>query len=276
MIDVTVILIPGLVFIIGLIFGSFFNVMICRLPVNRSIVWPGSHCPDCESPLKIWHNIPLFSYLFLRGRCAFCKEKISIQYPAVEILTGVLTVFLWFALGKDILTEDRWWLRLYGLAQTGSLLILIPVTLIDLRHYIIPDSITLGGLIAGLSLSFIPGGTTPLQALLGAAAGGGTLLSVGFLGELVFKKKEAMGGGDIKLMACIGAFWGWKTVLLGIVFASFLGALAGIILIAFGTLRKDHQIPFGPFLAAGSWVAVLYGDSLLTAYIRFIDLTVLL
>ncbi|MFP4416791.1 MAG: prepilin peptidase [Chitinispirillaceae bacterium] len=271
MIEPTTYFLPALVLIFGLMIGSFFNVLIYRLPRNESVVWPGSHCPDCRNRLKLWHNIPVISYLFLRGACAFCRKKVSLRYPVVEIVTALLALWLWFSLGTQSMTGVSWWRDLYTIARMLSLLILLPVSLIDLRHYIIPDAITIGGLIAGLALSFIPGDLTPLQAVLGMAAGGGSLYCVGLFGEYVLRKEDSMGGGDIKLMAFLGAFWGWQTVLMGIVFASFMGALVGVGMIILGALKKDRHIPFGPFLAAGCWTAVLYGDYLLRSYIAFID-----
>ncbi len=245
-------------------------MLIYRLPLDKSIVWPGSRCPRCDTPLKARHNIPLISFIFLRGKCAFCDRPISFRYPAVELLTGILALGLWYSMGEQML-QGKWWQITYSTIQLLSLLILIPAAIIDLRHYIIPDSITIGGLLAGLTLSFIPGNPSPAEAFLGMTAGGGSLLCVGYMGEIIFRKKETMGGGDIKLMAFMGAFWGWQSALLGIVFASFLGAVAGIFLISSGTLRKDHHIPFGPFLAAGIWTAVLYGETILSSYFQLID-----
>jgi leader peptidase (prepilin peptidase)/N-methyltransferase len=151
------------------------------------------------------------------------------------------------------------------------LLILIPVAVIDLYHYIIPDSISLGGLAAACLVSFVPGGLSPQQAALGVLAGGGSLLAVGLIGEWILKKKDAMGGGDIKLMAFTGAAFGWQTALLGIVFGSLCGSIIGIGLIIAGKLGKERRIPFGPFLAIGIWTAALYGQRILDAYMRLIE-----
>ena len=255
----------------GLILGSFFNVLIYRIPKGESIVWPGSRCTQCGRPIRAVENIPLFSYIFLGGRCAGCKEKISPQYPLVEFVTLCLALVAWFFIAKPFLSSIHpWWEYLFLALQIISFLILVPVAVIDYHHYIIPDAISLGGLGCGIAFAFIPGGITPLQSLYGILAGGGSLYLLGFVGELLFKK-EAMGGGDIKLMAFLGAVWGWKIALLSIMFGAVFGSILGVLLMAVRILPKDHQIPFGPFLGLGFWLAVLFGEELVRAYFQFVQ-----
>ena len=259
----------GVVFVFGLIFGSFFNVVIIRLPKNQSIVWPGSRCPYCNHKITFFENIPLLSYLFLGGRCSSCQSKISIQYPIIEFITGYASLMLWFFIVRPFLAYPHpWWEYITISVQTLSLLILIPVSVIDIYHYIIPDSISLGGLILGILTVFLPGGLTPLQCLLGILAGGGTLYLVGLIGEWILKK-EAMGFGDVKLMAFLGSIWGWKFSFLSIMYGSLFGSVIGIVFIR--VLPKDNRIPFGPFLGLGAWVTVLFGDKMIKLYIDTIN-----
>ena len=262
-------LIAVLAVIYGMILGSFFNVLICRVPGNKSILRPASHCPRCGTPLKPWHNIPVVSYLFLRGRCAFCKKPISPVYPVVELITGAMALLLWILYIAPQLPAAR--PRIICLAfESLFLLFMIPVTVIDFRHYIIPDRLTLTFLAVAAGISFLPGTRTPLSSLFGILAGGGSLLLVGIIGTALLKK-DAMGGGDIKLMAAAGAFWGAQTVLLSIIFGALVGALYGMALLATRRINSEHQIPFGPFLGAGTWLAVLYGEDILNWYMTGID-----
>lgn len=264
-----------LFFLIGLILGSFFNVLIYRLPEGKSIVLPGSYCPACGRPVRIHENIPILSYIFLRGKCAGCKEKISLQYPLVEAVTAVLTLVLWHTLIAPFAADQHAWWDYFLLAlQFMTLLILIPISVIDYYHYIIPDSITLSGLVIGIAVSFIPGGITPQLSLIGVLTGGGTLLCIGLFGEYIMRKKDAMGGGDIKLLACIGAVWGWKIALLAIVLGALLGSIIGVLLILLKVLDKDHRIPFGPFLGVGVWAAFLFGETIITRYFALIEMLV--
>lgn len=263
---------PLLVVAFGLILGSFFNVLIYRLPREESIIMPGSRCPSCGRPILPHENIPIFSYILLRGKCAGCKGKISIQYPLVEFVTAALSLVLWYTLVFEyIAAELNWWDYMTLILRVLTLLILIPVSVIDYHHYIIPDSITLGGLVLGIAVSFIPGQLTPLQSLIGVATGGGILLLIGSIGQFLFKKKEAMGGGDIKLLAFAGAVFGWKLAIMTIAFGALFGSVIGLIMMAIKILPQDHKIPFGPFLAVGAWVALLFGDTIVTAYFNFIE-----
>ncbi|MBN1130839.1 MAG: prepilin peptidase [Chitinispirillaceae bacterium] len=263
-------LIAGIfVAVFGLILGSFFNVLIWRLPRDESIVRPASHCPRCNRPIRAIENIPLLSYLFLRGKCAGCKKRISPVYPLIELSTALAALILWNTLAP-MKTAD-WAQTTHLVLQLLALLLLIPVTVIDLRHYIIPDVITLPLAVAALLASFLPGDTTPLTSLAGLLAGSGTLLAIGWLGMIAFRKGDAMGGGDIKLLAAIGALWGPKIALLAIMFGSVFGTLAAMALIVSRRLSRDHHIPFGPWLAAGTWTAVLAGDGIINSYFALVN-----
>ena len=241
-----------MVFVFGLIIGSFCNVVIFRFPLGQSIVSPGSHCRTCLSPIRPWQNIPLFSYFLLRGRCRVCREPISPRYPAVELASGLLYVLLWLKFGLSLP------LVVYALFSSA----LLVVALIDLDHKIIPDVITLPGMVLGLVLSpwaLIP---TPLASFIGLLAGGLFFYIVAVI------SKGGMGGGDIKLIAMIGAFLGWQ----GVFFTIFVGALAGsvvgmILMITKKKGRKD-KVPFGPFLSFAAILYTLLGDNIVHWYIQ--------
>ncbi|MGA2193286.1 MAG: prepilin peptidase [Nitrospirota bacterium] len=241
---------------IGLVVGSFLNVCIYRLPRGKSIVFPPSACPACGTAIKPWQNIPLISYVFLRGRCASCGAGISIRYPAVELLNGLLYTAAFYKFGVSFMTP----------AVMALLSALVVVTFIDIEHKIIPDGITLPGIAIGLVMGPAVFKTGILGSVIGMVAGGGVLLLVGFLGELIMHK-EGMGGGDVKLMAMLGAFLGWKTVLIIIFIGSFLGSATGLLLIIFNVIKRENYIPFGPFLAAGAVIAIFYGDRLTRWYV---------
>jgi leader peptidase (prepilin peptidase)/N-methyltransferase len=209
----------------------------------------------------------VFSYLILGGKCRFCKVRISIVYPIVEALTAVSLIALWEVMGiTALLLNNPWHQNILPLLQIASLIILIPISVIDLRHYIIPDRFSLTFLALGLAVSFIPGGITPVESLIGALAGGGTLFAMGMIGTLILKKGDAMGMGDVKLMAFLGALWGYKAALFGIAFGAFFGSLAGGVLIFTKKLNDDHRIPFGPFLGAGTVAAIFFGDTFFNWY----------
>jgi leader peptidase (prepilin peptidase)/N-methyltransferase len=238
--------VPVLVFLLGLCIGSFVNVLVFRLPESESVVSPGSRCRACDRPLAWYENIPLLSYLALGGRCRACRAPISFQYPLVELAVALLFVgnFLWFGgtaagdrAGLAMLARPGW---IIGAVFTT---ILLAIALTDLRTYLIPDELSVGGMLLGLALSLLPGGLGPLQAFLGAFAGGALLLAVAWLGSAVFRK-EAMGGGDIKMLAMIGAFVGWQ----GIFLTLFLGALLGSVVYGPIVLVQRRRRP----LAAGA------------------------
>lgn len=254
-------------FLFGLLFGSFFNVLIWRLPRGESVVKPGSHCVTCGRPVRPLENIPLVSYAVLGGKCAGCGGRISPIYPAIELLTGAAAAALWlWAIAPRLPGLTAWQAPVLAV-QIASLLLLIPISVIDIKHYLIYDLFTLPGAAISFALSLLPGGLAWTQSLLGIAAGGGTLFAVGWIGKLVFRK-EAMGLGDVKLMAWFGALFGWEAAFVAIIASSLLGTLAGIALMATKRLQPSHHLPFGPFLAAGLWIAVLAGHWLTDRYFQ--------
>lgn len=237
--------------ILGASVGSFMNVCVSRLPRGESLIRPRSKCPGCGGPIAWYDNVPLLSWILLRGRCRQCRQPISIQYPAIELVTAAIWV------GMALLYGPTW------RSLQGSILfsLLLTISLIDARHYLIPDALSLGGLGAGLALALLPGPPSILTALIGGALGFGVLLAVGVLGEWVFKK-PAMGGGDIKMMAMVGAFLGPAGAMLTI----FLGALAGTIVFAPLSLKTKKEVPFGVFLGLGAAIAFLFGEALVDWY----------
>lgn len=251
----------GMAMVLGALVGSFFNVVVYRFPIGLSVIWPPSRCPVCERGIRPLENIPVLSWIFLRGRCAGCQTRISLEYPLVEATTsltaGLLTAYLVF-----YMPLAPWDFRI-GLLYLG--LVSIPITLIDIRHYLIPDMLDLTGLVLGLALAFLPGGLTPLDSFLGAAISGGFLWSVGFVAERLLKK-EAMGLGDVKLIAMCGALFGLGDTMLGLLFASFLGTLVGLPLLWLGRLGETKHLPFGPFICAGVLLSVMAGSPLVNAY----------
>jgi len=237
--------------VLGAATGSFLNVCVVRLPAEESVVRPPSRCPGCAARIAWYDNIPILSYLWLRGRCRHCGEPISARYPLVEASTALV----W--LGMAVWYGPSW------RALEGAVLfsLLLGIALIDARHYLIPDVLSVGGLAAGLALSLLPGGVGPLEAA-GAAAGGFLLLwLVGVVGEW-WLDRPAMGGGDMKLLAMIGAFLGPVDTLLSL----FLGALTGTVVFGPVSLKTGKLVPFGVFLALGAALAFLFGDPLTEWY----------
>lgn len=223
-------------------------------------------------PIRPYENIPVLSFILLGGRCAGCRQPISVQYPLVETATALAAYAVWLYLVKPQIASlhSPTAAASVGL-QIVVLLLMIPITVIDVRHYLIPDSLTLPWLCAAVLVSFLPGGITPLQCVIGVLCGGGSLFAAGFIGERLFKKGEAMGGGDIKLMALVGAAFAWKIAVLAIVFAAIAGSIVGLTLIACKALSKSHAIPFGPFLGLGLWIAVFFGDVIVRLYLTFLE-----
>lgn len=252
-----------ILFLLGLITGSFLNVCIYRLPRGLSIIRPGSRCPECSSPIRPVDNIPILSFFILRGRCRVCGARIHWRYPLVELLNGLL-----------------WGLGFYKFGLSISLLpvliflsSLIVVTFIDLEHMVIPDLITIPGVLLGISSSFIMADPFLryehhgiLNSLKGALAGFLLFLTIAKTGRWVFKK-EAMGGGDIKLMAMVGAFTGWKGVILTTFAGSLIGSIIGIAIII-KRKSSDTVIPFGPYLAMGATIAILFGQEILNLWMK--------
>ncbi|WHZ27255.1 MAG: Leader peptidase (Prepilin peptidase) / N-methyltransferase [Nitrospira sp.] len=247
-----IILIAGL---LGALIGSFLNVCIYRLPRQESIVWPGSHCPRCAQPIAWYDNIPILSYLALAGRCRYCTASISFRYPVVELLnaTGYAGVVWIFGLNGIAVT--------YGLLYSA----LLVAAGTDLSHKIIPNALTFPGIILGLvcATTILPLGF--LGSVLGVFVGGGILWILAWASPYLFGK-EGMGGGDIKLMAMVGAFLGWKPALITIMIGSLLGSLVGVTLIAAQIIKREEYIPFGPFLVCGALVTLFFGQPILDWY----------
>ena len=247
-----------LIFILGLIVGSFSNVCIYRIPRNESIVYPASHCPKCRSNISPKDNIPLLSYILLKGRCRNCKSKISIQYPVVEFLTGFIYLIIYLIYGLSIQT------LIYIILSSA----LIIIAFIDLNEQIVPDVISLPGIVIGFIISFFVPYISFVHSALGVLVGGGIILIIGLAGSAIFKK-EAMGGGDVKLAAMIGAFLGWRYIIISLFLGFFLGALAGIILILSKIKSREDVVPFGPFIVLGSFITLLWGEKIISWYIGF-------
>ncbi len=252
-----------IVFLFGISFGSFLNVLIYRLPARQSLIKPPSKCPECESPIKFYDNIPIISYIILGGKCRQCKKSISLRYPVIEILSGLLTVYAIYSFGFSI----------KGFEVVFLSLVFLAIFFIDLDHTIIPDVFTIPGIFIGLALGFLPGSIVGWkQSLIGIAIGAGAFLLVGIMGRMIFKK-EALGFGDVKYAAMVGAFLGWKNLLLMLIIASFLGSIIGISMIYLsGKKGKTTYIPFGPFLTVGAWVAIYFGDDLIKAYLNLVGI----
>ncbi|NWF91951.1 MAG: prepilin peptidase [Syntrophaceae bacterium] len=242
--------------IFGAIVGSFLNVCIWRLPKGESIVSPGSHCPHCSHPIRFYDNIPLISYLLLGGRCRHCKGSISAQYPLVEGVTALSSLLLFLKHGFSFS-------YLYYFAfLTG----LITVTVIDLYHQIIPDVISIPGIVIGLLGALIIPHITFLRSLLGVLLGGGSLFLVATAYQWLFKR-EGMGGGDVKLLAMIGAFLGWDAVILTILLSSLIGSITGILVIILKGKDFKYAIPFGPFLSLGAAISLYSGEDIVRWYL---------
>ena len=254
----------------GAMLGSFLNVCVYRLPRNESVIRPASHCPGCGKPIAWYDNVPLVSFLLLRARCRHCGARISAQYPAIELAVGVIWAgaALWWGLSWDALSAALLTTLLLGIALT------------DARHFLIPDEFSLGGLGAGLALSLVPGGISPLFSALGAAAGFALLWVIKAGGDWALarglirgeelrqvldagEKPTTLGGGDLKMMAMVGSFLGPRGVLL----TAFLGSLAGVVVfLPLVVLKRKSPIPFGVFLAVGAVATLLAGDALMAWY----------
>ena len=245
-------------FILGAIIGSFLNVCICRLPKEESIVRPGSHCPQCKNPIRSYDNIPLLSYALLRGKCRHCGQPISLQYPIVEGITALSSWILFVKFGPSLS-------YLFFFSFVAALIV---ITVIDLYHQIIPDVISLPGIGVGLLGSLVPVHLPFFDSLLGLLLGGGSLFVVATVYQWLFKR-EGMGGGDVKLLAMIGAFLGWKAVILTILLSSFIGSLVGISIMLVKGKDFKYAIPFGPFLSLGAVISLFYGEEVIRWYFYF-------
>ncbi|MDT8317823.1 MAG: A24 family peptidase [bacterium] len=244
-------------FLIGISIGSFLNVCIARIPQKKSVVSPPSNCPKCGYGIKFYDNIPILSYLLLLGKCRQCKIPISVRYPLVELLAGMLSVLIMVYYGPSIS-----YLVYFCLVSA-----LITITFIDLDHRIIPDVISLPAIPIGFLASFVLVQLSWLDSLIGILVGGGSLLLV----AVVYEKltgHEGMGGGDIKLLAMLGAFLGWEGVLFTIMASSLLGTVIGGGAMLVSGKGRRFAIPFGPFLSLGAVLYILWGDILIRWYLE--------
>lgn len=281
----------GICGILGLLVGSFVNVVILRLPVMMKRQWreqceslsgnddenaaaalpeqesrfnlayPPSHCPKCQHKIRAWENIPVFSYLLLRGRCSACGQPIPLRYPVVEAVCGILSVIVAWHFGFG-------WQSAFALLLTWALLIL---SVIDFDHQLLPDSITLPLLWLGLILSLFDVFVDSRTAIIGATAGYLSLWTVFQLFKLL-TGKEGMGFGDFKLLAVFGAWLGWQNLLTVVLLSSLVGACIGIIMITLRGHDRQIPIPFGPYLATAGWVTLLWGNAILTAYMNWMGI----
>jgi leader peptidase (prepilin peptidase) / N-methyltransferase len=239
---------------LGLVVGSFLNVCIHRLPRKASIVQPPSTCPTCGYVLRWFDNIPVVSYTLLGGRCRQCRTPISIRYPIVELVTMAVFVVHYMVFGLDIILVPR---LLFAS-------VLIALFAIDLEHHLLPNVVTLPGIVVGLAFSVLLPPGLP-DALIGVIVGGGVLW---LIGEAYYRYsgQEGMGGGDVKMLAMIGAFLGWKLVILTLVLSSILGSLIGVLVIAIRRGGLKYALPYGTFLALAALIASLYGDRIVAWY----------
>jgi leader peptidase (prepilin peptidase)/N-methyltransferase len=239
--------------VVGAVLGSFLNVCIYRLPRGLSIVYPPSHCPHCHSPIKWWQNIPIISFILLKGRCSWCQTPISFRYPLVEILSAGVTVL--------VVAQDG--AILHMIWAEAFLLSLIVATFVDIDFQIIPDSISLGGLVWGITASFAGASlVTPAQMGLGILVCGGIFLAIALI------VPHGMGGGDVKLAAMFGANLGLAKGLLAMFLGICYGSVIGVLLLAFKIKGRKDRIPFGPFLVLGAYTAYLWGEEVIRWYLR--------
>ncbi|HUE88985.1 MAG TPA: prepilin peptidase [Vicinamibacterales bacterium] len=243
--------------VLGVCVGSFLNVCIYRLPRGQSLASPPSRCPGCERPLRWYHNIPIVSWIALRGRCAYCHAPISMQYPIIELVTALVWVLI-------VWMTPVGWLLASRLVLATALIVLF---MIDLEHQLLPNVITLPGILVGSAFSFVapPG---PVDSLLGILLGGGVLYGIA-AAYYVLRKEEGMGMGDVKMLAMVGAFLGWRAVLLTLVLSSFAGAVIGVAMMGLQKGNLRYALPFGTFLAAGTLIAMLFGERMLEWYLGY-------
>jgi leader peptidase (prepilin peptidase)/N-methyltransferase len=265
-------------FVMGAVFGSFLNVVILRLPALLEYDWrcqcrdllelegdpadrpPGivfsrSKCPDCGHAIRAWENVPLLSYVALRGRCSNCRKRISARYPIVEFVTGVLFAVTIWHFGPTVQGLTALLLTLFLIAMTG----------IDIDHQLLPDNLTIPLMWGGIALSFWSVHADLASSVAGAIAGYLVLWSIYHLFRLA-TGKEGMGYGDFKLLAALGAWLGWQMLPIVVIFSSVVGAVAGLAMIGSGRLKRDTPMPFGPFIAAAGWIALIWGQDIVDLY----------
>ncbi|MBI4525488.1 MAG: prepilin peptidase [Deltaproteobacteria bacterium] len=253
--------VPAIVFVFGAVVGSFLNVCIVRIPKRESVVSPPSHCPRCKTSLRFYDNVPLISYLLLRGRCRFCGGAISARYFFVELMTALLGVALWYRFGLGIAFFIYF-------AFVASLIV---ISFVDLDLRIIPDAISLPGIAVGFVASILSSSISapfsytpsPMDSFLGILLGGGILFLVAWVYQLL-TGKEGMGGGDIKLLAMIGSFLGWASVLLTLFLASLTGSVVGVSFMLAKGVDTKYALPFGPFLCVGAVLDLFFGEELVS------------
>ncbi|PTX16995.1 MULTISPECIES: prepilin peptidase [Halanaerobium] len=243
-----------LLFITGLVIGSFLNVVIYRLPTGKSIIYPPSHCPNCGHKLSMLELIPVLSYIFLRGKCKNCKADISIRYPIIELLTGIIFIINYIYISDLIILAA-------GLVFSSLMIVL---TMIDVDHQILPDQLTLGGLVVGLSFSFFRTDITFIYSLIGVLAAGGLLFLIAFL------SKGGMGGGDIKMMAMVGSFTGPVIAVTAVFLGALIALMAHLPGVISGKTGMKTKLPFGPFLAVASLILWFYSEELFAMYLSLI------
>lgn len=270
--------------LLGASVGSFLNVCIHRIPREMSIVTPRSHCPRCGKMIPWYYNLPLFSYIFLKGKCGFCEGKISARYFTVELITALLFFAVWLKFVPEGKTPPIGLVPVHHIALVPIYWLffssLILGTFVDFEHLIIPDRVTLGGILAGLALSAVfplmHGETEIMRSLLwsslGALLGWGSLWIIAVLGEFLLKK-EAMGFGDVKLLGAIGAFLGSKAVFFTIFLSSLSGSIVGISLVVLGKKKMQSKIPYGPYIALAAIIWVLWGQALWNKYSNILSMT---
>ena len=245
-------------FVLGSVADSFLNVSISRIPAGESVVSPRSRCQSCKTTIRWYHNIPVFSWVLLRGKCAYCGEKVSVRYALVEALTGLVYVFTLWHFGPHPVLPLIW---IFCSA-------LIVITFVDLDHKIIPDVISLPGILFGFACSFVVPWTNWIDSLLGIVVGYGSLWIVG-IAYYMLTKKDGMGGGDLKLLAMLGAFLGWKAVFPVIFFSSLVGSIVGVPMAILGKKGRGMMLPFGPFLAGGGLFYFFWGPQIINMYFSF-------
>ena len=268
-------------FCLGACVGSFYNVIVYRMPRGISLINPPSHCPLCKKRIPIRYNLPIVGWLWLRGKSACCKQPISVIYPIGESLCGLLgALALYAAVGfgtdfsRPVLSPEVW---ADAAAMFWLLLGAYPVCAVDCKYKLIPDSISVGGIVAGLLISLVPGGVTPLQSLIGAVVAGGGLYLLGWIATKVLKK-DAMGFGDVKLLAGYGALMGVTGAVETLLVAALLGI---VVMVPYGVLAAKKsaqnknsedvgQIPFGPFLAIAAPIIYLWGSTLVEVYFKYV------
>ena len=247
------------IFLFGMAVGSFLNVCIYRLPRSISLIRPSSMCPSCRTKIAFYDNVPVASYLWLRGRCRHCGIAISPRYPLIELISGLFAVAVFAHYGLS-------WEGLIVYALVSALVV---ITYIDIDHQIIPNVITYPGIVVGFLASFAVDYITYIESLIGIILGGGVLLMVAW-GYYFMTKKEGMGGGDIKLLAMLGAFLGWKGVIFTIFVGSAIGALVGMALALRTEQGRRLPIPFGPFLSLGALLYLFFGPQIISLYLRIL------